>query len=148
MSNGGQAKSLLKIDRPFDIIVDECVKVIEETIWDITFQNVLWVVGRGWNNYQFDKFMGCNPEVLKPKNYDAYIRNRNLFYVCCSRPRKRLVLFITVPVEGEFLSYLQNVFGTENICLYSEFMNEKIIQVRFAYRVWWVHQLLNHINKK
>lgn len=89
------------------------------------YNNVLWVVGRGWNNYQFDKFMGCNPVGLKPKDYDAYIRNRNLFYVCCSRPRKRLVLFITVPVEGEFLSYLQNVFGTENICLYSEFMNEK-----------------------
>lgn len=89
------------------------------------YNNVLWVVGRGWNNYQFDKFMGCNPILLKPKDYDAFIRNRNLFYVCCSRPRKRLVLFITVPVEGEFLSYLQNVFGTENICLYSEFMNEK-----------------------
>lgn len=89
------------------------------------YNNVLWVIGRGWNNYQFDKFMGCNPILLKPKDYDAYIRNRNLFYVCCSRPRKRLVLFITVPVEGEFLSYLQNVFGTENICLYSEFMNEK-----------------------
>ena len=71
------------------------------------------------------KFMGCNPNLLNPKNYDAYIRNRNLFYVCCSRPRKRLVLFITVPVKGDFLSYIQNVFGIENICLYSEFMNEK-----------------------
>ncbi len=89
------------------------------------YNNVLWVVGRGWNNYQFDKFMGCNPNLLNPKNYDAYIRNRNLFYVCCSRPRKRLVLFITVPVKGDFLSYIQNVFGMENICLYSEFMNEK-----------------------
>ena len=88
------------------------------------YNNVLWVVGRGWNNYQFDKFMGCNPNLLNPKNYDAYIRNRNLFYVCCSRPRKRLVLFITVPVKGDFLSYIQNVFGIENICLYSEFMNE------------------------
>lgn len=89
------------------------------------YNNVLWVVGRGWNNYQFDKYMGCNPVLLKPKDYDAFIRNRNLFYVCCSRSKKRLVLFITVPVEGEFLSYLQNVFGTENICLYSEFINEK-----------------------
>lgn len=86
------------------------------------YQNVLFVVGRGWNNYQFDKYMGCDPDGLKGKEYDAYVRNRNLFYVCCSRPRKRLVLFITILVEGAFMEYLEKVFGAENMCTYSEFM--------------------------
>ena len=49
--------------------------------------------------------------------------NMMLFYVCCSRPRKRLVLFVTIPVEGDFMAYLQKVFGIENVCTYSEFMN-------------------------
>lgn len=86
------------------------------------YDNVLFVIGRGWNNYQFDKYLGKNILTLQGKEHDTYIRNRNLFYVCCSRPRKRLVLFITIPVEGEFLSYLQNVFGQNNICSYKEFM--------------------------
>jgi len=88
------------------------------------YQNVLFVVGRGWNNYQFDKYLGCDPDNLKGSEYDAYVRNRNLFYVCCSRPRKRLVLFVTIPVEGTFMTYLQKVFGVENVCTYSEFMSE------------------------
>ena len=88
------------------------------------YQNVLFVVGRGWNNYQFDKYMGCDSSKLKGNEYDAYVRNRNLFYVCCSRPRKRLFLFITVPVEGDFMVYLKKLFGVENICTYSEFMSE------------------------
>ena len=65
-----------------------------------------------------------NSSKLKGNEYDAYVRNRNLFYVCCSRPRKRLVLFITVPVEGDFMVYLKKLFGVENICTYSEFMSE------------------------
>lgn len=87
------------------------------------YQNVLFIVGRGWNNYQFDKYMGCDSDGLKEKEYDAYVRNRNLFYVCCSRPRKSLVLFITIPVEGAFMVYLQKVFGAGNVCTYSEFMH-------------------------
>lgn len=87
------------------------------------YQNVLFVIGRVWNNYQFDKYMGCDSSKLKGNEYDAYVRNRNLFYVCCSRPGKRLVLFITILVEGTFMIYLRNLFGAENICTYSEFMS-------------------------
>lgn len=86
------------------------------------YDNVLFVIGRGWNNYQFDKYMGADLTALQGKEYDRYVRNRNLFYVCCSRSKKRLILFVTIPVEGVFLSYLQNVFGQDNICSYEEFM--------------------------
>ena len=86
------------------------------------YENVLWVIGRGWNNYQFDKYMGIDPSTLSGKDYDAYIRNRNLFYVCCSRPKKRLVLFVTVEIPGEFRNFLIDLIGAENIYTYSQFV--------------------------
>jgi len=86
------------------------------------FDNVLVVIGRGWNQYKFDEYLYREETSLSDKELDAYIRNRNLFYVCCSRPRKRLALFITVPTNQLFRNYLQRVFGNQNLFLYKEFM--------------------------
>lgn len=87
------------------------------------YENVILVMGRGWNNYKFDEILPLNPAQIKDaKQLKAYVRNRNLFYVCCSRAKKRLALFITVPVDGAFMKYLENLFGTENIMTYSDFM--------------------------
>ena len=87
---------------------------------------MLFIIGRGWNNYQFDKYMGCDSDTLSSKEFEAFVRNRNLFYVCCSRPKSRLVLLITVKVEGLFLEYLQNIFGADNICTYNEFIDDEM----------------------
>lgn len=46
------------------------------------YENVLFIIGRGWNNYQFDKYMGCDLDALSSKEFEAFVRNRNLFYVC------------------------------------------------------------------
>ena len=90
------------------------------------YQNVLFVIGRGWRSYEFDKFLPLNiSQISDSKKRKAYIRNRNLFYVCCSRAKKRLALFITVPVNDSFMEYLKNVFGCENIMSYGDFMNMK-----------------------
>lgn len=87
------------------------------------YENVILIMGRGWNNYKFDEVLHLNPiQIKEEKQLKAYIRNRNLFYVCCSRAKKRLALFLTVPVEGAFMRYLENVFGIENIMTYSDFM--------------------------
>ena len=86
------------------------------------YDNVLFVIGRGWNNYKFDAELYLNKNKLNGKDLDSYIRNRNLFYVCCSRPKKNLVLFISVPVNSAFMEYLSNVFGQDNIMTYSQFM--------------------------
>lgn len=87
------------------------------------FENVILIMGRGWNNYKFDEALPLNPiSISDEKQMRAYIRNRNLFYVCCSRAKKRLAIFITFPINDAFKTYLSNVFGTENIITYSEFM--------------------------
>lgn len=87
------------------------------------YDNVLLVMGRGWNLYKFEDSLYKEERFLQGKELAAYIRNRNLFYVCCSRPRKRLAILITVEINSQFEAYLQNVFGIENVISYGEFMN-------------------------
>ena len=58
-------------------------------------------------------------------NYHAKrgVQMAGMIFQTLSRSRKRLVLFITVPVEGDFMIYLKKLFGVENICTYSEFIS-------------------------
>ncbi len=86
------------------------------------YNNVLLIMGRGWNNYKFDELLYRDPKKLKETDRVAYVRNRNLFYVCCSRPKKRLAVFITVPVNTQFRLYLNHVFGAEKVMNYGQFM--------------------------
>jgi DNA helicase-2/ATP-dependent DNA helicase PcrA len=86
------------------------------------YESVLFVMGRGWANYRFDEYLIQNPLTLSGKELDAYIRNRNLFYVCCSRPMKNLAILVTVPVSGEFKTYLERVFGVNSIFDYPSFL--------------------------
>lgn len=61
------------------------------------FENVLVVVGRGWNQYNFKEMLELagNPNAVPADRLATYERNRNLFYVACSRPKRRLALLFT-----------------------------------------------------
>lgn len=87
------------------------------------YDNVELIVTKGWNNYKFEENLYLNEDGLEGNALDEYIRNRNLFYVCCSRAKKRLALFLTVKINTEFRQYLERVFGKENIYSYSDFLN-------------------------
>ena len=80
-------------------------------------------MGRGWNGYKFEDSLYKDEQSLQGKELATYIRNRNLFYVCCSRPRKRLAILITAEITSQFETYLENVFGSENVISYGEFIN-------------------------
>lgn len=84
------------------------------------YDNVIFVISRGWNLYQFDTYMPMQESIIPPDKLKSYERNRNLFYVCCSRPKKRLILFISVQVDLKFEKYLKTTFGNNNIILYSQ----------------------------
>lgn len=86
------------------------------------YDNVFLVLGRGWNDYKFDEQLYLDPSLLDESEKKTYIRNRNLFYVCCSRPKKNLAILITVPINGCFRTFLERVFGPESIITYSQFM--------------------------
>ena len=88
------------------------------------YDNVVFVIGKGWSQYQFEKYVPMIRNGNKPDKEAAYIRNRNLFYVCCSRSKKRLFIFISIPIGREFRQFLVNMAGEKNIVTYKEFVKE------------------------
>ncbi|AUS41897.1 DNA helicase II [Ralstonia solanacearum] len=80
------------------------------------FENVLVVVGRGWNKYNFDQYLEWAGSGNVPADkQDAYERNRNLFYVACSRPTTRLALLFTQKLSQGSIQTLQSWFGVEAV---------------------------------
>ena len=54
------------------------------------YDNVVFVISKGWNQYQFEVYAPMmTRRAIVPSNKQAsFERNRNLFYVCCSRSKK------------------------------------------------------------
>ncbi|HDR1080059.1 TPA: ATP-dependent helicase, partial [Pasteurella multocida] len=79
------------------------------------FENVLIVIGRGWNQYNFGemlKWVGTGIPNGKEENFE---RNRNLFYVSCSRAKKRLAILFTQELEETAIETLNKWFDPDNI---------------------------------
>lgn len=81
------------------------------------FENVLVIIGRGWNRYNFSKMLGYARDEGKipKKDLNMYEDNRNLFYVACSRPKKRLALLITQELSDAAMQSVQEWFETDNV---------------------------------
>ncbi|OKY76955.1 MAG: DNA helicase II [Desulfobulbaceae bacterium DB1] len=81
------------------------------------FENVLVIVGRGWNQYNFNEMFEFAGDVahIPASKILAYERNRNLFYVACSRPKKRLAILFTQKLSSAALQTVGNWFGDSTI---------------------------------
>lgn len=80
------------------------------------FENVLVVLGRGWNRYNFGKMLALAQKTTIPaKDKAMFENNRNLFYVACSRPKKRLALLFTQEISNEAIQTVESWFGADNI---------------------------------
>jgi len=92
------------------------------------YDNVVFVIGRGWNQYQFEVYapMITGQSAIPTGKQASYERNRNLFYVCCSRPKKRLFVFISIPIEPTFRSFLVELVGEQNIFTYSQYLESNM----------------------
>lgn len=88
------------------------------------YDNVIFIIGKGWNNYQFDKYMPMSDSKIFSENMEAYIRNRNLFYVCCSRPKNKLLIFVSLKIERSFEEYLTQLVGKENYYSFTEYIDK------------------------
>ena len=80
------------------------------------FENVLVVLGGGWNQYNWPKLL----ENLAAANVAAgdlkgFYRARNLFYVSVSRPKRRLAVLATQTLSQAALATAQRLFGDANI---------------------------------
>ena len=92
------------------------------------YDNVIFVISKGWNQYQFETYapMITKKAVIPSGKQASFERNRNLFYVCCSRPKKRLIFFVTVPIDSTFKSFLVELVGERNIFTFSQYIERKI----------------------
>lgn len=81
------------------------------------FENVLVVIGRGWNQYDFNEMLELAQDSshIPVKRQTAFERNRNLFYVACSRPKRRLALLFTQKLSSQALQTLETWFGADTI---------------------------------
>jgi len=79
------------------------------------FENVLVVCGRGWNNYNWNNFLSWTETGIPRSKEAANERNRNLFYVACSRPKKRLAILFTQEISENAISTLNTWFLSDNV---------------------------------
>ena len=83
------------------------------------FENVLVILGRGWNKYNFRKMLELASVKMQmsKKDHEFFETNRNLFYVVCSRPKKRLALLFTQELSNAAIQTVGEWFGADNIHL-------------------------------
>ncbi len=107
-----------------DFLLPDAMFSTEHGVKGEEYDNVVFVIGKGWNLYQFETYAPMiTGHSSIPKGKEAsFERNRNLFYVCCSRAKKRLFLFVTVPTDYEFKAFLMSLIGKDNIHTYSQFL--------------------------
>jgi DNA helicase-2/ATP-dependent DNA helicase PcrA len=81
------------------------------------FENVLVVIGRGWNDYNFSEMLewSAQPTQIPANKREKYEQNRNLFYVACSRPKKRLALLFTQMLSPVALASVTRWFGADAV---------------------------------
>ena len=81
------------------------------------FENVLVVVGRGWNRYNFNEMleMAGQGSHIQSNKEATFERNRNLFYVTCSRPKRRLAILFTQELSAAAIQTVSSWFGGDNV---------------------------------
>jgi DNA helicase-2/ATP-dependent DNA helicase PcrA len=79
------------------------------------FDNVLVIFGRGWNHYNWDQMLSWMNDGYPPGKQDTFERNRNLFYVSCSRAKHNLTLLFTQKLSETSLLVLERIFGKDNV---------------------------------
>ncbi|KVN41913.1 DNA helicase II [Burkholderia pyrrocinia] len=117
-----QRYSQLRSVRYTEVI--EVVKFIERqtsfatqhSVKGAEFENVLVVLGGGWNHYNWPQLLELiETKSLNKKNTQGYYRARNLFYVSISRPTTRLAVLATQTMSETALATINNLFGNNNV---------------------------------
>lgn len=117
-----ESRTLTQINRLRDVSYQEIVALSQylneytpfstkHGVKGAEFENVLVVLGRGWNQYNWNQFLDWSQGNIPNDRISSYERNRNLFYVVCSRPKKRLALLFTQELSAIALNTLINWFG-------------------------------------
>ena len=113
-----------------DFLYPDALFSTEHGVKGEEYDNVVFAISKGWNMYQFETYAPMiTGKISVPHGKQAsFERNRNLFYVCCSRPRKRLFFFVSVPVSSAFKAFLLDLVGKENYYTYSQYLENQTSQ--------------------
>lgn len=132
-TSGTSIQSLLNLDyaqftSAIDFLYPEALFSTEHGVKGEEYDNVVFVISKGWNQYQFETYapMITGKSAIPSGKQASFERNRNLFYVCCSRPRKRLYFFVSLPIDPVFKSFLVELVGEQNIYTYSQYIGKSI----------------------
>lgn len=79
------------------------------------FDNVLVVLGRGWNQYNWNQLLEFMESGYPDNKKETFERNRNLFYVACSRAKHNLTLLITQELSDNALTRLRYLFEEQQV---------------------------------
>lgn len=80
------------------------------------FDNVLVVLGGGWNHYNWPRFLELlETKALDKANTKGFYRTRNLFYVSISRPKIRLAVLATQTLSATALTAVTGLFGEDQV---------------------------------
>lgn len=130
-TKGATIYSFLNLDyaqftSAIDFLYPDSMFSTEHGVKGEEYDNVVFVISKGWSQYQFETYapMITGRTTISSDKQASFERNRNLFYVCCSRPKKRLIIFITVPIKATFRDFLLGLVGEDNIFTYAEFVNK------------------------
>lgn len=128
-SSNASIQAFLELDytqfiSAIEFLYPEALFSTEHGVKGEEYDNVIFVISRGWNMYQFETYapMITGKASIPSGKQISFERNRNLFYVCCSRPRKRLFFFVTIPIDQTFKEFLMELVGTENYYTYSQYI--------------------------
>lgn len=122
----GESRRVTQLRKLRDVPYDELIAVdafidghtpfaTKHGVKGAEFENVLVVVGRGWNMYNFAQmveWIDPGPPVERTAFFES---NRNLFYVACSRPKRRLALLFTQILSDASLAKVTELFGGANV---------------------------------
>lgn len=79
------------------------------------FDNVIVVLGGGWNHYNWPQMLEWWKNGVPSGKEATFERNRNLFYVSCSRAKHNLALLFTQKLSNDAIDQLKTLFNEENI---------------------------------
>lgn len=107
-----------------DFLYPEALFSTEHGVKGEEYDNVVFVISKGWNQYQFETYapMITGKAAIPSGKQASFERNRNLFYVCCSRPKKRLFFFVSIPIDPIFKSFLLELVGEQNYYTFSQYL--------------------------
>ncbi|MEE1912167.1 UvrD-helicase domain-containing protein [Aeromonas caviae] len=97
-----------------DYIEDKTPFSTKHGVKGAQFDNVLVICGRGWNQYNWNQMLEWMDGSYPADKKDTFERNRNLFYVSCSRAKHNLTLLFTQELSEKSIGVLEQIFGKHN----------------------------------